>query len=100
MTGADHDRRHSVAEAPRLIADPVALAEAEARNGLKQFDLGLRIIEDALAKGAGFRVRPSMLLALHRQALEGISDKAGIWRPAGVGIEGSAHKPIGAHLVP
>lgn len=100
MTGADHDRRHSVAENPALIADPVALAEAEARNGLKQFDLGLRIIEDALAKGAGFRIRPSMLLALHRQALEGLSDKAGVWRPAGVGIEGSAHKPIGAHLVP
>lgn len=102
MTGPEKDnlRRHSVAGQPDLIVDPAARAEAEARNGLKQFDLGLRIIEDALAKGVDFRWRPSTILALHREALSGISEFAGNWRPAGVGIEGSIHEPVGAHLVP
>jgi Fic family protein len=93
-------RRHSVASAPELISDPVAKAEAEARNGLLQFDLGLRIVEDALAKGKDFRWRPSTILALHREALRGISEFAGLYRPASVGIEGSSHEPVGAHLVP
>ncbi|MEF3367396.1 Fic family protein [Methylocystis sp. 9N] len=102
MTGQEKDnlRRHSVAGQPDLIIDPAARAEAEARNGLKQFDLGLRIIEDALAKGVDFRWRPSTILALHREALSGISEFAGNWRPASVGIEGSVHEPVGAHLVP
>ena len=46
----DLTRRHSVAETPDLFSDPVARAEAEARNGLQQFDLGLRIVEDALMR--------------------------------------------------
>lgn len=97
----DEDRRrHSVAGVPELIADPRTRAEAEARNGLRQFDLGLRIIDDALNKAPAFRWRPSTIQALHREALQGISEFAGNWRPAGVGIEGSKHEPVGAHLVP
>jgi Fic family protein len=93
-------RRHSVADTHDLIVDPLSKAEAEARNGLRQFDLGLRIVEDALSKGSAFRWRPSIIQALHREALQGISEFAGNWRPAGVGIQGSAHEPVGAHLVP
>jgi Fic family protein len=93
-------RRHSVAAVPDLISDPIAKAEAEARNGLLQFDLGLQIIEDALGKGKDFRWRPSIIQALHREALRGVSEFAGNWRPGGVGIEGSRHEPVGAHLVP
>jgi Fic family protein len=40
------------------------------------------------------------MLSLHREALAGISMFAGNFRPAGVAIEGSKHKPPGAHLVP
>lgn len=102
MTDPESDRlrRHSVAAQPSLISDPTECAEAEARNGLKQFDLGLQIVDDALAKGPGFRWRPSAIQALHREALNGISEFAGNWRPASVGIEGSAHQPVGAHVVP
>jgi Fic family protein len=102
VTSGEDDpvRRHSVAAAPDLISDPISKAEAEARNGLLQFDLGLQIIEDALAKGKHFRWRPSIIQALHREALRGISEFAGNWRPAGVEIEGSRHEPVGAHLVP
>jgi Fic family protein len=41
-----------------------------------------------------------LVLALHREALAGISSYAGNFRPAGVKIEGSKHEPVGAHLVP
>lgn len=93
-------RRHSVAADASLIADPELRAQAEARNGLRQFDLGLRMIEEGIERGAAFKLRPSAILALHREALEGLSPYAGNWRPASVGIQGSAHEPVGAHLVP
>ena len=96
----DNDgRRHSEALEANLIQDPKENAEAEARNGLRQFDLGMSIVEDALAKDH-FRLRPSILLSLHRAALEGISAYAGNYRPGGVEIKGSEHEPVGAHLVP
>jgi Fic family protein len=97
---ADNTRRHSVAEEVALITDETLKAEAEARNGLKQFDLGMRVVEDAREKGDQFKLRSSLILSLHRQALEGISPLAGTFRPAGVGIQGSKHSPAGAHLVP
>jgi Fic family protein len=98
---AEHQQRHSHALEPDLIANPQLKAEAEAKNGLRQYDLGIRIVETAIERGTdAFRLRPSTLLSLHREALMGISAYAGNWRPAGVAIEGSAHVPVGAHLVP
>jgi fido (protein-threonine AMPylation protein) len=96
----EENRRHSKALEADLIPDLDERARAEARNGLRQFDLGMEIVADALEKGANFRLRPSALLALHRTALEGISAYAGNFRPAGIEIEGSKHTPPGAHLVP
>jgi Fic family protein len=103
VTGGDEGdslRRHSIAEEASIVSDPLLRAELEARNGLRQLDLGIRMIEDALSKGPSFRLRPSMIQALHREALMGLSSFAGNWRPAGVGIEGSRHQPVGGHLVP
>jgi Fic family protein len=91
--------RHSRALEPELIADPVAKAEAEARNGLRQYDLGEQIIHEAIERGR-FKLRLSLILGLQREALIGISSYAGNFRPAGVRIEGSRHEPPGAHLVP
>lgn len=99
-TDGNGARRHSVASEPEVAQTDQQRAAAEARNGLAQFDLGLRIIEDAIAKGSAFQFRPSTILALHRQALEGLSSRAGNWRPADVRIENSQHAPVGAHLVP
>jgi Fic family protein len=93
------DKRDSRALEPELIKDPRARAEAEARNGLRQFDAGVQIIQSALERGA-FKLRLSLILGLHREALAGISVFAGNFRPAGVRIEGSKHEPVGAHLVP
>ncbi|ARQ62091.1 hypothetical protein Kim5_PD00083 (plasmid) [Rhizobium sp. Kim5] len=80
--------------------DEKARAEAEARNGLLQFDLARDMIVDAIDKGEKWKLRPSMLLSLHREALQGISIYAGNFRPAEVSIEGSKHKPVGAFQVP
>jgi Fic family protein len=99
MTGEGQDR-HSKALEAELIADPIARAQAEARNGLRQFDAVVELIEYFLSPDRKVKLRPSHLLHLHRIALEGISSYAGVWRPAGIEIGGSKHQPIGAHLVP
>lgn len=92
-------QRHSQALEAELVTDPQAKAEAEARNGLRQYDAGIRIAQEAMERG-GFRLRPSVILTLHREALAGISSFAGNFRPAGVSIGGSRHTPPGAHRVP
>lgn len=94
-------QRHSVAFSADLITDPQARAEREARNGLLQFDTGMRIVEEWTSDSdRQFKLRPSTILGLHRIALEGISAYAGNFRPAGVTIQGSKHEPVAAHLVP
>lgn len=96
----EEDRRHSVASEAYLIRDEQQRAEAEARNGLLQFDRACSMIVDAIEKGEGWKLRPSAILALHRAALEGISNYAGNFRPSSVAISGSDHKPVDAHRVP
>jgi len=100
MTDSEGGGRHSIAFSADLITEPQALAEREARNGLLQFDLGMQIVETAIERHVeNFKLRPSLILSLHRSALDGISLYAGNWRPAGIAIEGSQHEPVGAHLV-
>ncbi|KQY36504.1 Fic family protein [Rhizobium sp. Root483D2] len=96
----DTIRRHSIATEAYIITDAQERAEAEARNGLLQYDTACKIIFDAIEKGAQWKLRPSALLSLHREALQGISHHAGNYRPASVEIQGSKHKPVEAHLVP
>lgn len=95
----DQWQRHSKAFEAELLSDPEAKAEAEARNGLRQFDYGIQTVHQALERGS-FKLRPSLILSLQREALAGISAYAGNFRPAGVEIVGSKHKPAEAHLVP
>src|SRR5712672_448188 len=99
MTGDGRDRRDSRALDPELITDPQEKAAAEARNGFRQYDAAIGAIHSALERGA-FKLRPSLILGLQREALAGISSYAGNYRPGGVAIEGSKHEPVGAHLVP
>lgn len=99
MSVPETDRRDSRALEPNLIADPKARAEAEARNGLRQYDAGIQTVQSALDRAA-FRLRPSLILGLQREALREISLYAGNFRPGGVEISGSRHEPPGAHQVP
>ena len=63
--------RKSEAEIPPLIVDPQALAEKEAENAVAQFDWAM----DEVGRWIQHRrptLRVSMLLDLHRKAMEGI----------------------------
>ena len=99
MSAEEPQQRHSRAQDAELITDPVKLAEAEALNGLRQYDYGIGVIQQSIDRKA-FKLRPSLILGVQREALSGISAYAGNFRPAGVRIEGSEHEPPAAHLVP
>jgi len=100
MSDGGDGRRHSNPLSADLITDPQEKAERESRNALAQFDKGLEIVEYFLSDERPFRFRPSSILTLHREALGGISAYAGIYRPAGIEIQGSKHEPPPAYLVP
>ena len=92
-------QRHSKALDAELIKDPIKNAEAEARNGLRQYDYGIQIVQQAIERHS-FKLRISLILGLQREALAEISAYAGNFRPAGVEIVGSKHKPVEAFQVP
>jgi len=93
--------RHSQAFDAEIITHPDLRARQEALNGLKQFDLVIRIVETFLDPDRQpFRFRPSHLLSLHREALAGITGYAGNWRPSDIEIRGSKHKSPAAWEVP
>ena len=94
------EARHSEAEEAALLTDPIEVARKEAANSVEQTDQVQQIIATHVADGRPFKLRPSIILGLHRAALAGISKYAGNWRPADVKIGQSKHTPPGAHLVP
>jgi Fic family protein len=102
MADDDADQlRHSKAESPSLITDPEARADREGLNALRQFDEAIAYIDEFVRpQPRPFRLRPSLIMGLHRAALDGLSSFAGRYRPAGVIIQGSQHKPPEGHLVP
>ena len=92
--------RHSEAASPSLITDPIEEAQRESENALAQFDRVLDLIDVVARDSRPFRLRTSMILDLHRLALNGLSNYAGNFRPADVAIGQSKHVPPAAHLVP
>lgn len=92
--------RHSKADEPEIVVDLLERAKLEARNALEQFSAVISLVEEFTeADHPPFRLRPSTILNLQRIALKGLSAYAGVFRPAGVDIGGSKHKPVDAHLV-
>jgi Fic family protein len=98
MPSEPRETRHSRALEPELITDPQRKAEAEALNGLRQYDFAVRSVFQAFERQP-FKLRPSLIYSFQREALQGISAYAGITRPASIEIHGSEHQPPGAHLV-
>ena len=97
----DFKERHSIHTDVDLIVDEDQRAHAEARNALRQFDQVVGYVEYWLSeKERSFSLRPSMILDLHRCALDGINANAGVWRPGGVEIKGSKHEPVQPYMVP
>lgn len=93
--------RQSKADEPEIVVDPAERAKLEARNALEQFDAVISLVEQFTEpEHPPFRLRSSIILQLQRIALKGLSAYAGVFRPAGVDIGGSKHKPVDAFLVP
>lgn len=89
-----NEDRHSSVEEPDLIDDPDEKALAEARNALRQFDIGMVLLEHWLDnKEKRPRIRVSDLLYLNRFALEDINRFAGTFRTQAISISGSSHVP-------
>jgi Fic family protein len=93
------NQRHSEAAEVSLITDEDERARRESDNAVAQFDMVLDLIEQVARGDRPFRLRPSIILSLHRQALEGLSAFAGTTRPGDVEIGKSKHSPPPAHLV-
>lgn len=85
--------RESVGSEPDLLTDPDDIAKKEAENAVRQFDAVLDLIDEVARDGRKFKLRPSIILTLHKFALDGISRYAGTWRPSPVAIEKSGHTP-------
>lgn len=95
----DMGDRKSEAEIPPLIVDPTELAQREASNALAQFDWAMQEA-DRWIKAGGPNLKVSVLLKLHRLAMDGIDQYAGNFRPASVAIRGSKHIPVAGEDVP
>lgn len=101
MSDDKDEERHSQAYKPELITDPHERAELEARNALVQFDTAIEIIKSWTEHSdRKFRLRASLIMELHRRALEALSEFAGLYRPGPVKIDKSKHVPPEAALVP
>lgn len=93
--------RHSIALQPELITDLDEKARREAENGIRQFNLAIEIIRNHVKDSERpFRLRPNIMLQLHKAALDGIHLFAGAYRNTTVHIGGSTHSPVDAFLVP
>ncbi len=92
-------QRHSEAASASLITDPIEEARRESENAVAQFDRVLDLIDDVVRGDRPFRLRPSMMLDLHRIAMEGLSLYAGTYRPGDVKISESKHVTPSASMV-
>jgi Fic family protein len=92
--------RYSEASTAELVLGAEEKARREARNGVRQFDKLIALIETAVHQVDRFRLRVSTILDLHRAAMEGLDLYAGNFRPADVKIIGSSLQPPPADQVP
>jgi len=92
-------RRDSRPVGPKLFQDEVEKAALEARNGLLQFDLVVRLATEAIAAGQ-LRLRASTIQGLQRAAINGIYTCAGNYRTGPVQIHGTTHQPPPHEEVP
>ena len=82
------------------MSDPIEIARREAENGLRQFDVAIKIIADYVKdKERPFRLRLGHILQLHKAALEGLHPLTGTFRNTPVEIRGSKHQPPEAAFV-
>lgn len=85
-------RRDSKPIGPALFRDPAEKALLEARNGLLQYDLVVKLAHEAIV-AKSLKLRPSTTTTLQRAAIDGIYTCAGNYRTGPVSIQGTTHQP-------
>lgn len=86
--------RESIADPVELIKNPELKARREVENGLRQFKLAVQFIRSNIPNDDGaFRLKQSIMLQLHKEALDGIHPLAGTYRNSRVFINNSNHLP-------
>jgi Fic family protein len=85
-------RRDSKPKPHELFQNQKQKAELEARNGLRQFDEVIRLINE-IERGKQFILRPSIIQSLHRIAIHDIYTCAGNYRTDPIYIHGTDHTP-------
>ncbi|MBR0726771.1 Fic family protein [Bradyrhizobium manausense] len=98
MMQPDKDHRHSRALEPEIVDEDAERKLLEVRNHLKQYDSAVKIVQSALERGS-FKLRPSVILAIHRDGYSGLSAFAGTYRPGSALIEGSQFEPPAPWLI-
>jgi len=78
---------------------PTNHTEREVSNGFRQFDKCLELVAYYLDPERPFRLRPSLIDELQREAVEGIEESAGQIRRVEVRISQSRHTPPSPWLV-
>lgn len=91
--------RSSEAGEPVLVSDPRLVAQIEAENTLRQFDMAMSELNSWLTS-PDYKLKPSKIMQLNRVALQKLSGYAGIFRPSEISITGSDHVPPDSALVP
>lgn len=95
------DDRHSVADEAVIVEDPEARARQEAANGLRQYNAAMEVVRNHINDSERpFRLRPSHVLMLNREALKGIERMAGAFRNTKIRIGKSRHVPPDFAAVP
>jgi len=93
--------RHSVADAPEIIVHPDALARQEAENGIRQYNAAMDVVRNHVNDAERpFKLRPSQIFMLNREALAGIDRMAGAFRNTRIQISKSNHVPPDYAVVP
>lgn len=92
-------RRDSEPKSPQLFKDPDQKAHLEARNGLRQFDELVKLVDKATDEGH-FKLRPSIVQSFQRIAIKDIYTCAGNYRTHPVSIKGTEHQPPDWREVP
>lgn len=95
----DDSIRHSKAEEAELELGEEAIARREAANALRQADLVVKMIKEAVEAGR-FSLKHWMILSLNAEAVDGLTKYAGTWRPGPVAIGKSEHAPPDHRAVP
>ena len=76
MASGEREARESRAAEPELITDPQLKAEAEAANGLRQYDYAVKSVYEALERQP-FKLRVSRITSFQREALQGCGANIG-----------------------